>query len=45
MKSWGGTRARKLGWAHLPEHDDTPADVKAHINRIYANVGLDDRKL
>jgi len=35
----------KLGWAHLPEHDDTPADVKAHINRIYANVGLDDRKL
>jgi len=41
-----GRHARqKAGWAHAKEHDDTPADVKEHINRIYANVGLEDRKL
>ena len=35
----------KVGWAHLPEHDSTPPDVKQHINEIYAQVGLDARKL
>lgn len=35
----------KVGWAHKPEHDDTPPDVKEHINGIYAKVGLNDRKL
>lgn len=34
-----------VGWAHMKEHDDTPEDVKAHINAIYANVGLGDTKL
>jgi glc operon protein GlcG len=41
-----GRHARqKAGWAHVKEHDDTPADVKEHINRIYAEVGLDRHKL
>jgi uncharacterized protein GlcG (DUF336 family) len=35
----------KLQWAHMKEHDDTPPDVKEHINQIYAEVGLEDRKL
>jgi uncharacterized protein GlcG (DUF336 family) len=35
----------KVGWAHLKEHDDTPDDVKAHINEIYNRVGLGDRAL
>jgi glc operon protein GlcG len=35
----------KVGWAHKPEHDDTPDDVKAHINEIYSQVGLTDRAL
>jgi glc operon protein GlcG len=35
----------KIGWAHLKEHDDTPEDVKAHINEIYGRVGLSDRQL
>jgi uncharacterized protein GlcG (DUF336 family) len=35
----------KVGWAHKPEHDDTPPEVKQHINEIYAKVGLNDRKL
>jgi len=35
----------KVGWAHLREHDDTPEDVKAHINEIYGRVGLSDRQL
>ena len=35
----------KVGWAPAPAHDDTPADVKKHINEIYARVGLDGRKL
>ena len=36
---------QKVGWAHTREHDDTPADVKEHVNQIYAKVGLDKRKL
>ena len=36
---------QKTGWSHAPETDDTPADVKQHINQIYATVGLDKRKL
>jgi uncharacterized protein GlcG (DUF336 family) len=35
----------KVGWAHMKEHDDTPEDVKAHVNEIYARVGLADRTL
>ena len=35
----------KLKWAHKKEHDDTPADMKEHVNQIYAQVGLGDRKL
>ncbi|MGQ0522051.1 MAG: GlcG/HbpS family heme-binding protein [Betaproteobacteria bacterium] len=35
----------KVGWAHKPEHDDTPAEVKEHINEIYGQVGLGDRLL
>ncbi len=41
-----GRYARELvNWPHLKEHDDTPDDVKAHINEIYRNVGLGDRSL
>lgn len=41
-----GRHAReKVGWAHLPEHDDTPAEVKEHVNAIYARLGLQDRSL
>jgi glc operon protein GlcG len=36
---------QKVGWRHAPEHDDMPADVKRHVNEIYAQVGLGDRKL
>jgi glc operon protein GlcG len=36
---------KKVGWAHQPEHDDTPAELKQHINQIYSTVGLDKRKL
>lgn len=35
----------KVGWAHQKEHDDTPEEVKAHINEIYNRVGLSDRQL
>jgi hypothetical protein len=35
----------KLGWRHAPERDDTPQDVKDHINAIYEKVGLGQRKL
>jgi len=37
-------RAR-VGWANEPEQDDTPEEVKAHINDIYKRVGLGDRQL
>lgn len=41
-----GRNAReKVGWAHLKEHDDTPEDVKQHINDIYGRIGLGDRSL
>ena len=36
---------QKVGWRHAPERDDMPADVKRHVNEIYAQVGLGDRKL
>src|SRR5579885_2845558 len=29
----------KVGWAPTKAHDDTPPDVKEHINQIYAKVG------
>ncbi len=35
----------KAGWQKAPEKDDTPESVKAHINEIYASIGLNDRKL
>jgi uncharacterized protein GlcG (DUF336 family) len=35
----------KLGWRHVPERDDTPQEVKDHINAIYEKVGLGQRKL
>ena len=34
----------KTGWAHLPADDTTPADVKTHINELYAKAGIKDRK-
>jgi glc operon protein GlcG len=41
-----GQHARqKVGWAHLPERDDTPPELKEHFKRIYAKVGLDPRKV
>ncbi len=35
----------KVGWAHRKEVDDTPEDVKAHINALYDKVGLSEHKL
>lgn len=35
----------KLKWAHVKEHDDTPPEVKEHVNQIYSEMGLEDRKL
>jgi uncharacterized protein GlcG (DUF336 family) len=35
----------KVGWAKAPEHDDTPEEVKAHINELYGKAGLGHRKL
>ena len=36
---------QKVGWAITPKDDDTPDDVKEHINEIYRNVGLGERNL
>ena len=35
----------KVSWAHVPEHDTTDPEVKAHINALYAKAGITDRKL
>lgn len=35
----------KVGWAHRPEKDTTPAEVKKHINELYEKAGLGHRKL
>lgn len=35
----------KVGWSHMAENDNTPDDVKRHINEIYAKVGVNDRPL
>jgi uncharacterized protein GlcG (DUF336 family) len=35
----------KVGWAHCAANDTTPAAVKEHINRLYEQAGLGDRKL
>ena len=35
----------KVGWAHQPEQDETPDELKEHINQIYSKVGLEKRKL
>jgi glc operon protein GlcG len=33
----------KVGWAHVPERDETNAAVKEHINELYAEAGIKDR--
>ena len=35
----------KVGWAHRPEKDTTPPEVKKHINELYEQAGLGHRKL
>ena len=35
----------KVGWAHQPQNDTTDAAVKAHVNELYAQAGIADRKL
>ena len=35
----------KIGWAHMKENDDTPDDVRQHVNELYSNIGLGDRDL
>jgi uncharacterized protein GlcG (DUF336 family) len=35
----------KVGWQHMALTDNTPDDVKAHINQIYGKVGLDQHVL
>ena len=35
----------KVGWAHLAADDTTPAEVKQHINELYAKAGIKDREL
>lgn len=35
----------KVGWAHMAQTDETPDEVKAHINAIYERMGLGKRAL
>jgi glc operon protein GlcG len=35
----------KVGWAHAPQQDNTASAVKAHVNELYAQAGITDRKL
>jgi uncharacterized protein GlcG (DUF336 family) len=35
----------KVGWAHRAEHDTVDPGVKEHINALYAQAGITDRKL
>ncbi|MBA4789575.1 MAG: heme-binding protein [Rhizobiales bacterium] len=35
----------KLGWSHMSATDNTPDDVKAHVNEIYVRMGLGPRAL
>jgi glc operon protein GlcG len=35
----------KVAWAHLPDDDTTPPEVKKHINELYAKAGIRDREL
>jgi uncharacterized protein GlcG (DUF336 family) len=35
----------KVGWAHLPADDTMPAEVKKHVNELYAKAGIRDREL
>jgi glc operon protein GlcG len=44
-EAMGRYAREKIKWAHLKEHDDTPEDVKAHVNELYEKMGLGDRKL
>ena len=41
----GNYAREKLGWLHKPAQDDTPQEVKDHINSIYEKVGLGKKKL
>lgn len=41
----GRAARERCGWRHTPEDDDTPQEVKDHINAIYEKVGLGGRKL
>lgn len=41
----GRAARERVGWRHAPEDDDTPQEVKDHINAIYEKVGLGGRKL
>ena len=34
-----------IRWAVHPEKDDTPPEVKKHINELYEQAGLSHRKL
>lgn len=33
----------KVGWAKVPEHDTTDANVKEHVNALYEKAGIKDR--
>ena len=35
----------KVGWAKTPADDSTPEHVKAHINKLYFDAGIEDREL
>jgi glc operon protein GlcG len=35
----------KVGWAKTKAQDDTPDDVRAHINALYDKAGIKERKL
>ena len=35
----------KSGWAHMPQHDTTDPEVKAHINALYAKAGITGHEL
>ena len=36
---------QKVGLAHRPAHDSTPAEVKKHIEDLYAKAGINANKL
>jgi hypothetical protein len=44
-EAMGRYARKKLGWAHMPEHDAVKPSQKAHINEIYAKSGISGRDL